>query len=66
VEFYSKICIVVEESDETKFWFDYLIRVRVLNEDETKPLQNEIEQLVRLFSSIKKKMKEKIEKNGKV
>ena len=65
-EFYSKICIVVEESDETKFWFDYLLRVRVLNEDETKPLQNEIEQLVRLFSSIKKKMKEKIEKNGKV
>jgi four helix bundle protein len=65
-EFYSKICIVVEESDETKFWLDYLIRIKVLHEEGTKPLQNELEQLVRLFSSIKRKMKEKIEKNGQV
>ena len=60
-EFYSKICNVVEESDETEFWIDYLIRIRVLKELETKDLQNEVEQLVRLFSSIKKRMKEKLE-----
>jgi len=26
-EFYSKICIVVEEVDETQFWLDYLDRI---------------------------------------
>jgi len=63
-EFYSKLCIVVEECDETKFWLDYLVRLRVLNESETEVLRNEAEQLVRLFASIKRTMKEKIEKNG--
>ena len=65
-EFYSKLCIVVEECDETKFWLDYLVRLRVLNESETEVLRDEAEQLVRLFASIKRTMKEKIEKNGKV
>ena len=65
-EFYSKLCIVVEEYDETKFWLDYLVRLRVLNESETEVLRDEAEQLVRLFASIKRTMKEKIEKNRNV
>jgi four helix bundle protein len=65
-EFYSKLCIVVEECDETKFWLDYLVRINVLSESETTVLRDEIDQLVRLFASIKRTMKEKIEKNGKV
>ena len=65
-EFYAKICIVVEETDETMFWLDYFVRIKVLSEDETNRLQDEVEQLVRLFSSIKMKMKEKIEKNRNV
>ncbi|MDP1620723.1 MAG: four helix bundle protein [Bacteroidales bacterium] len=27
-EFYSKMCIVVEEMDETQFWLDYLERIQ--------------------------------------
>ncbi len=65
-EFYSKLCVVVEECDETKFWLDYLVRLNVLNESETTVLRDETEQLVRLFASIKRTMKIKIEKNGKV
>jgi four helix bundle protein len=65
-EFYSKLCIVVEECDETQFWLDYLVRIKILNESETKVLRDEAEQLVRLFASIKKKMKAKIDKKGKV
>lgn len=64
-EFFSKICIVVEESDETLFWIDYLIRLNVIDLKETQPLRNELEQLVRLFSTIKKTMKEKLRKSGK-
>ena len=65
-EFYSKICIVLEETDETLFWIDYLLKLKVLNETDTMKIRDEVEQLVRLFSSIKRKMKEKIGKNGEI
>ena len=63
-EFYSKICIVLEETDETLFWIDYLLKLNVLNEKDAIKIREEVEQLVRLFSSIKRKMKEKIGKNS--
>ena len=59
-EFYSKICIVLEETDETLFWLDYLMKLEVLNEKQATKIRNEVEELVRLFASIRKKMKEKI------
>ena len=59
-EFYSKICIVVEECDETQFWIEFLIRINLLSYEETKELRDEIEQLVKIFTSIKKKMKDKL------
>ena len=59
-EFYAKICIVVEESDETLFWLEYLIRINLLDADQTKEIYSEVEQLVRLFNAIKSKMKIKI------
>ena len=62
-EFYSKICIVVEEVDETKFWLEFLIKIKILTRDETKDLFDETQQLVKLFSAIKKTMKKKLEEN---
>ena len=59
-EFYSKICIVVEEIDETQFWFDYLKRIKLLEETRVSNLFGEVNELVRLFTSIKGKMKEKL------
>ena len=59
-EFYSKICIVVEECDETLFWLDYLIRIDLLVIAKTKEIYTEVEQLVRLFNAIKSKMRIKI------
>jgi four helix bundle protein len=61
-EFYSKICIVVEESDETKFWLDYLEQLKIIDESGISALRDEVDQLVRLFSTIKRKMKKKIGK----
>ena len=49
-EFYSKICIVAEECDETQFWIDFLIRINILSNDETKSLRNEVEQQVKIFT----------------
>jgi four helix bundle protein len=60
-EYYSKICIVVEEVDEPQFWLDYLIEINLIRKEETLNLLDEVTQLVRLFSTIKRKMKEKIE-----
>ena len=59
-EFYAKICIVVEECDETLFWLEYLIRINLLDVTRTKEIYSEVEQLVRLFNAIKSKMKIKI------
>ena len=56
-EFYAKICIVVEECDETLFWLEYLIRINMLDTAKTKEIYSEVEQLVRLFNAIKSKMK---------
>lgn len=58
-EFYSKICIVVEECDETQFWFDYLQKINIIKSEEVKHVKSEIDQLVKIFSSIKKKLTEK-------
>jgi four helix bundle protein len=63
-EFYSKICIVLEETDETLFWLDYIMKLELVNETEAMKIRNEVEELVRLFSSIRKKMKEKIGRNN--
>ena len=59
-EFYAKICIVVEECDETLFWLEYLMRINFFDVDKTKEIYSEVEQLVRLFNAIKSKMKIKI------
>jgi four helix bundle protein len=59
-EFHSKICIVVEEIDETQFWLDYLTRIHLLEKEESLKLFTEVDELVKLFTSIKNKMKEKL------
>ena len=63
-EFYAKMSIVVEESDETLFWLEYLVRIEILNMTDTILMREEVEQLVRLFASIRRSMKEKLEKKG--
>lgn len=61
-EYYSKICIVVEECDETKFWLDYLEKTGLLNQTESISIRREAEELVKIFSVIKKKLRDKNQK----
>ena len=58
-EFYSKICIVAEECDETVFWLDLLMDTGVLKQDQAGRLKGEAEELLHVFSRIKKKLKDK-------
>lgn len=56
-EFYSKICVVTEECDECLFWIDFLTEAGIMSTSETATLQGEADELLRIFSSIKKKLK---------
>ena len=56
-EFYAKICIVTEECDECVFWIDFLIQAGIIEAIDFKPLQVEAEELLRIFSTIKRKLK---------
>jgi four helix bundle protein len=64
-EFYAKICIVAEECDETQFCLDYLIRINVVPAGDCVALGREIDEEVRIFSAIKRKMKDRIAMAGK-
>jgi four helix bundle protein len=61
-EFYSKICIVVEESDETLFWLELLTESGIVKIEETKMLMKESEELLFIFSSTRKSTKNNLEK----
>jgi four helix bundle protein len=56
-EFYSKICIVVEENDEALFWLDFLLETEILTAVQARELLEEGEELLKIFSSIRKKLK---------
>jgi len=60
-EFLSKICIVVEECDETQFWLEYLTRIDLIGPSEISTLKSEVDELIRLFATIKKKMRDKLQ-----
>jgi len=63
-EYYAKICIVVEECDETQFWLDFLILINEVSSQESQAIYNETVELVKIFTSIKKKVNDRV--NGKV
>ena len=54
-EFYSKICIVVEEADETEYWLE-IIQESELTCDEAKllELRTEASELTRILAKAKK------------
>jgi four helix bundle protein len=62
-EFYSKICIVVEEIDETQFWLEYLTQIDVLVAEDIGKVSAEVGELVKLFTSIRSTMKAKLKNN---
>lgn len=56
-ERFSKMCIVVEEIDETQFWFELIEDAGLLEKSAFIHLKNEIDELVKIFSSSKANMK---------
>jgi four helix bundle protein len=56
-EWYSKLCIVVEEADETQFWTELLIDSEIFKEERIRDSYNESTELLALFTTIKKSSK---------
>ena len=62
-EFYSKVCIVVEEADETQFWLEMLEDSKLVvnyHSDLTK-LISEISEILAITTSIKSKLSKILE-----
>ncbi len=58
-EFYAKICIVTEECDECLFWIDFLTTTGILQKESIEVFKREADELLRIFSTIKKNFKHK-------
>ena len=61
-EYYSKLCICVEESDETLFQFEILVEANLIKEERIKDLMIEATEILKILASTKKRTKQKLEK----
>ena len=58
-EFISKFNIVIEECDETLFWLELIMESGLFNKEKVEPLYKEADELVSIFCSSQKTMKDK-------
>ena len=59
-EYYSKLCIVVEECDETVFWLELIEELVPPDNQKFIELCKEASELLKVFSMTKKKLKERL------
>ncbi len=55
--FISKISIVLEESDESAFWLEFIIYEKLIKEQLVRPLLDEAEELTAIFFSSRKTLR---------
>jgi four helix bundle protein len=56
-EFLSKLEVGLQELQESKYWLQLLIDAEIIEEENNKPLLQEMEELMAIFASITKKLK---------
>ena len=62
-EFFAKLCIVVEESDETLFWLEMLKESKIVTNQELDGLIGEAKELLYIFSASRKSTRENMNKS---
>ena len=60
-EFFAKLCIVVEECDESLFWLELLTESGITSVEKSDPLSKEAQELLRIFSASRKTIKKSME-----
>jgi four helix bundle protein len=58
-EYYAKICIVLEEMDESLYWINFVSKTNMIGKDKIEPIIIEAEILTKVFSKTRMKLKEK-------
>lgn len=53
-DFFNKLCIVVEEADETEMWIDLLIVSNISNNEQTRKLHDESIEILKIRTTIRK------------
>nr|WP_317038853.1 four helix bundle protein [Chryseobacterium sp. Leaf405] len=56
----TKICIVVEEIDETQLWLEIIEELEYVNQEKILHLKQECEELVKVMTSYKFKLSQNI------
>jgi len=59
-EYYSKLCICVEEADETLFWFEILVEADLVKEENINDLIVETTEILKILASTRKRIKQKL------
>lgn len=59
-EFYSKMCIVVEEADETMFWLELFEEGQLASSQSIQPLRQEALEILKITSKARKSAKENL------
>lgn len=57
-ERFAKLCIVVEEADETLFWIEILIEGNFISADKIIKSQRESEEILKVMAAFKKKLQQ--------
>ncbi|ALO17062.1 four helix bundle protein [Salinivirga cyanobacteriivorans] len=58
-EFYSKLCIAVEEADETEMWLELLLSANISNKDIVKDAHKNSIEIVKVLANMRKRMEGK-------
>ncbi len=58
-EKYAKLCIVVEEADETLLWLEMLHECEIVSQDTINDVYNEALEILKVMSAFKHKLKPK-------
>lgn len=60
-EKYAKICIVVEEADETVFWLEVIEEINMISKEIANILMKKSLEILKVTSTYKSKLKSKVE-----
>ncbi|WP_114747831.1 four helix bundle protein [Pleomorphovibrio marinus] len=55
-ERFAKLCIVVEESDETLFWMEMMTDAGFIQKEDLEPMYREAEEILKVMAAYKKKL----------
>ena len=57
-DFLNKLNIALKEADETEYWLELLYKTEYLDEKEYKSIQKDTSEIIKILTSIIKKLKE--------